>query len=212
AAIASQRERVKALRQKLATLSSAEARRLDQLADYLVKKSVWLVGGDGWAYDIGYGGLDHVLANRRNVNIHCLDTQVYSNTRGQQSKATPLGAAAKFAASGKPIGKKDLGLLANMYGHVYVARVAFGAKMVQTAQAFQEAESYDGPSLIIAYSHCIAHGYDMSNGVSQQKLAVDSGVWPLYRFDPRRIPKGEPPLHLDYGAPKAKVGDYMRNE
>src|SRR5215813_957181 len=212
AAIASQRERVKALRQKLATLSSAEARRLDQLADYLVKKSVWLVGGDGWAYDIGYGGLDHVLANRRNVNILVLDTEVYSNTGGQQSKGTPLGAAAKFAASGKPIGKKDLGLLANMYGHVYVARVAFGAKMVQTAQAFQEAESYDGPSLIIAYSHCIAHGYDMAQGVAQQKLAVESGVWPLYRFDPRRLVKGEPPLHLDYGPPKGRVADYLRNE
>ncbi len=141
-----------------------------------------------------------------------MDTEVYSNTGGQASKATPLGAAAKFAASGKPVGKKDLGLLANMYGHVYVARVAFGAKMAQTAQAFVEAESYDGPSLIIAYSHCIAHGYDMAQGASQQKLAVESGVWPLYRFDPRRIPQGEAPLHLDYGPPKAKVADYLRNE
>jgi pyruvate-ferredoxin/flavodoxin oxidoreductase len=146
------------------------------------------------------------------VNILVMDTEVYSNTGGQQSKATPLGAAAKFAAAGKTVGKKDLGLLANMYGHVYVARVAFGAKMVQTAQAFVEAESYDGPSLIIAYSHCIAHGYDMANGAAQQKLAVDSGVWPLYRFDPRRIAQGEPPLHLDYGPPKANVADYMRNE
>jgi pyruvate-ferredoxin/flavodoxin oxidoreductase len=212
AGIAAQRERVVALRAKLAALNTAEARRLETLADYLVKKSVWLVGGDGWAYDIGYGGLDHVLANRRNVNILVMDTEVYSNTGGQASKATPLGASAKFAAAGKAVGKKDLGLLANMYGHVYVARVAFGAKMVQTAQAFVEAESYDGPSLIIAYSHCIAHGYDMANGAAQQKLAVDSGVWPLYRFDPRRIPKGEPPLHLDYGPPKAKVADYMRNE
>jgi pyruvate-ferredoxin/flavodoxin oxidoreductase len=185
---------------------------LETFADYLVKKSVWLISSDGWAYDIGYGGLDHVLANRRNVNILVMDTEVYSNTGGQASKATPLGASAKFAASGKAVGKKDLGLLANMYGHVYVARVAFGAKMVQTAQAFVEAESYDGPSLIIAYSHCIAHGYDMAQGASQQKLAVDSGVWPLYRFDPRRIPKGEAPLHLDYGPPKAKVADYMRNE
>jgi len=210
--IAAQRDRVVALRRQLAGIKSPEARRLETLADYLVKKSVWLVGGDGWAYDIGYGGLDHVLANRRNVNILVMDTEVYSNTGGQASKSTPLGAAAKFASAGKPVGKKDLGLLANMYGHVYVARVAFGAKMVQTAQAFLEAESYDGPSLIIAYSHCIAHGYDMANGASQQKLAVDSGVWPLYRFDPRRIPKGEPPLHLDYGAPKAKVGDYMKNE
>ena len=186
--------RVEALRARLAGLPSAEARRLETLADYLVKKSVWLVGGDGWAYDIGYGGLDHVLANRRDVNILVIDTEVYSNTGGQQSKATPLGAAAKFAAAGKPVGKKDLGLLANMYGHVYVAKVAFGAKMAQTAQAFLEAESYPGPSLIIAYSHCIAHGYDMAHGASQQKLAVDSGVWPLYRFDPRRLVKGEPPL------------------
>jgi pyruvate-ferredoxin/flavodoxin oxidoreductase len=212
AGIAAQRERVAAMRRQLASQTSAEARRLETLADYLVKKSVWLVGGDGWAYDIGYGGLDHVLANRRDVNILVLDTEVYSNTGGQQSKATPLGAAAKFAAAGKPIGKKDLGLLANMYGHVYVARIAFGAKMVQTAQAFLEAESYAGPSLIIAYSHCIAHGYDMANGAAQQKLAVDSGVWPLYRFDPRRLVKGEPPLHLDYGPPKAKVADYLRNE
>jgi pyruvate-ferredoxin/flavodoxin oxidoreductase len=211
-AIASQRERVTTLKQQLRRLDTAEARRLETLADYLVKKSVWLVGGDGWAYDIGYGGLDHVLANRRDVNVLVLDTEVYSNTGGQQSKATPLGASAKFAVAGKPIGKKDLGLLANMYGHVYVARVAFGAKMAQTAQAFLEAESYPGPSLIIAYSHCIAHGYDMAQGAAQQKLAVDSGVWPLYRFDPRRIAKGEPPLHLDYGPPKVRVGDYLRNE
>jgi pyruvate-ferredoxin/flavodoxin oxidoreductase len=212
AGIVAQRERVKTLRNTLTGLESAEARWLDTLADYLVKKSVWLVGGDGWAYDIGYGGLDHVLANRRDVNVLVLDTEVYSNTGGQQSKSTPLGAAAKFAASGKQVGKKDLGLLANMYGHVYVARVAFGAKMAQTTQAFLEAESYPGPSLIIAYSHCIAHGYDMAQGASQQKLAVDSGVWPLYRFDPRRLVKGEPPLHLDYGPPKADVADYMRNE
>jgi pyruvate-ferredoxin/flavodoxin oxidoreductase len=212
AGIAAQRERVSALRGQLAGIAAVEARRLETLADYLVKKSVWLVGGDGWAYDIDYGGLDHVLANRRDVNILVMDTEVYSNTGGQQSKATPLGAAAKFASAGKAVGKKDLGLLANMYGHVYVAKVAFGAKMAQTAQAFLEAESYHGPSLIIAYSHCIAHGYDMAQGAAQQKLAVDSGVWPLYRFDPRRLVKGEPPLHLDYAAPKAKVADYMRNE
>ncbi len=212
AGIVSQRERVEALRKKLKDLKAPEARRLEDLADYLVKKSVWLVGGDGWAYDIGYGGLDHVLANRRDVNVLVLDTEVYSNTGGQQSKATPLGAAAKFAASGKPVGKKDLGLLANMYGHVYVARVAFGAKMAQTAQAFLEAEAYPGPSLIVAYSHCVAHGYDMAQGAAQQKLAVDSGVWPLYRFDPRRLAKGEPPLNLDYGPPKARVADYMKNE
>jgi pyruvate-ferredoxin/flavodoxin oxidoreductase len=212
AGIVTQRERVVALQGKLAGLASAESRRLQTLADYLVKKSVWLVGGDGWAYDIGYGGLDHVLAGRHDINVLVLDTEVYSNTGGQQSKATPLGASAKFAAGGKPVGKKDLGLLANMYGHVYVARVAFGAKMLQTTQAFLEAEAYPGPSLIIAYSHCIAHGYDMAQGAAQQKLAVDSGVWPLYRFDPRRLVKGEPPLHLDYGPPKAKVADYMRNE
>jgi pyruvate-ferredoxin/flavodoxin oxidoreductase len=207
-----QRERVKALRDRLAALDLPEARRLEALADYLVRKSVWLVGGDGWAYDIGYGGLDHILSTRRDVNILVLDTEVYSNTGGQQSKATPLGAVAKFAAAGKTVTKKDLGLLANIYGHVYVARVALGAKMPQTVQAFLEAEAYPGPSLIIAYSHCIAHGYDMAHGMAQQKLAVDSGVWPLYRFDPRRLARGEPPLHLDYGPPKARVADYMRNE
>ena len=210
--IAAQRERVKALREKLAAMDAPEARRLEVLADYLVTKSIWLLGGDGWAYDIGYGGLDHVLASDRNVNVLVLDTEVYSNTGGQQSKATPLGAVAKFASAGKSTAKKDLGLLANSYGHVYVARVAMGAKMPQTVQAFLEAEAYPGPSLIIAYSHCIAHGYDMAHGMSQQKLAVDSGVWPLYRFDPRRLAKGEPPLHLDYGPPKARVADYMRNE
>jgi pyruvate-ferredoxin/flavodoxin oxidoreductase len=212
AAIHKQRERVLALRQALAHFTTPEARRLDALADYLVKKSVWLVGGDGWAYDIGYGGLDHILASQRDVNVLVLDTEVYSNTGGQQSKATPLGAVAKFAAAGKTVPKKDLGLLANMYGHVYVARVALGAKMPQTVQAFLEAEAYPGPSLIIAYSHCIAHGYDMAQGAAQQKLAVNSGVWPLFRFDPRRITKGEPPLHLDYGPPKAQVAEYMRNE
>jgi pyruvate-ferredoxin/flavodoxin oxidoreductase len=212
AGIAAQRDRVGMLRRHLATMATADSRRMDALADYLVKKSVWLVGGDGWAYDIGFGGLDHVLASQRDVNVLVLDTEVYSNTGGQASKATPLGASAKFAASGKSIGKKDLGLLANMYGHVYVAKVAFGAKIAQTTQAFLEAESYPGPSLIIAYSHCIAHGYDMARGAAQQKLAVDSGVWPLYRFDPRRLVKGEPPLNLDYGPPKARVRDYMQNE
>jgi pyruvate-ferredoxin/flavodoxin oxidoreductase len=210
--IAAQRERVVALRKKLAGLKSAEARRLESLADYLVKKSVWLVGGDGWAYDIGYGGLDHVLASRRDVNVLVMDTEVYSNTGGQQSKSTPLGASAKFAVSGKPVGKKDLSLLATMYGHVYVARVAFGAKMAQTAQAFLEAEAHPGPSLILAYSHCIAHGYDMAQGALQQKRAVDSGVWPLYRFDPARLQRGEAPLQLDYGPPKGSVAEYMRNE
>jgi len=182
------------------------------VADYLVKKSVWIVGGDGWAYDIGYGGLDHVLASHHDVNVLVLDTEVYSNTGGQQSKATPLGAAAKFASAGKEVGKKDLGLLAMGYGHVYVAHIAFGAKDTHTVRALLEAESYAGPSLIIAYSHCIAHGYDMSRGLDQQRLAVDSGVWPLYRFDPRRVREGQPPLKLDSAAPKVPVREYMQGE
>jgi pyruvate-ferredoxin/flavodoxin oxidoreductase len=209
---AGQRRRVAALKARLSELRGPEMRRLETLADTLVKRSVWLVGGDGWAYDIGYGGLDHVLASGYDVNVLVLDTEVYSNTGGQQSKATPRGAAAKFAEAGKEGAKKDLGLLAMGYGHAYVAQIAFGARMQQTVQAFLEAEAHPGPSLIIAYSHCIAHGYDMVNGASQQKLAVESGVWPLYRFDPRRLGKGEPPLHLDSGAPRGLVTDYMRNE
>jgi pyruvate-ferredoxin/flavodoxin oxidoreductase len=212
AGIAEQRTRVLALRTQLARMKGQEARRLETLADYLVRKSVWLVGGDGWAYDIGFGGLDHVLAGSRDVNVLVLDTEVYSNTGGQQSKATPLGASAKFAEAGKEGPKKDLGLLAMSYGHVYVARIAFGAKMSQTVQALQEAEAFPGPSLVIAYSHCIAHGYDMAFGVEQQKLAASSGVWPLYRYDPRRVGRGEPPLHLDSGPPKTPIAAYMRNE
>jgi pyruvate-ferredoxin/flavodoxin oxidoreductase len=212
AGIAAQRQRVRALKDALAGIPGAEAQHLLHLADYLVKKNVWIVGGDGWAYDIGYGGLDHVLSMHRDVNVLVLDTEVYSNTGGQQSKATPLGAAAKFASAGKETAKKDIGLMAMAYGHVYVARVAFGAKDVQTLKAFQEAESYPGPSLIIAYSHCIAHGYDMAYGCEQQKLAVDSGVWPLYRFDPRRVAQGQPPLLLDSGEPKIPARQYMRNE
>ncbi len=212
AGIRAQRDRVEALKRAVSGLGLPGAARLMAAADYLVKKSVWVIGGDGWAYDIGYGGLDHVIAGHHDINILVLDTEVYSNTGGQQSKATPLGAAAKFAAAGKAVPKKDLGLLANMYGHVYVAKVAMGAKMPQTVQAIVEAEAYRGPSVVIAYSHCIAHGYDMAFGVEQQKLAVNSGVWPLYRFDPRRVEKGEPPLHLDYAEPKARVADYMRNE
>jgi pyruvate-ferredoxin/flavodoxin oxidoreductase len=210
--IAEQRARIVALRQKLAGLKTDEARRLEILADYLVRKSVWIVGGDGWAYDIGFGGLDHVMSTGKDVNILVLDTEVYSNTGGQQSKATPLGAAAKFAMAGKAIAKKDLGYMAMGYGNVYVASIAFGAKDVQTVRAFQEAESWSGPSLLIAYSHCIAHGYDMRYGAEQQRLAVDSGTWPLYRFDPRRIAAGEPPLKLDAGDPKVAVRDYMKNE
>jgi pyruvate-ferredoxin/flavodoxin oxidoreductase len=212
AGIASQRDRVAALKRKLGDVDSAEARRLVGLADALVKKSVWLVGGDGWAYDIGFGGLDHVLSSRRDVNVLVLDTEVYSNTGGQQSKATPMGASAKFAEAGKPTPKKDLGLLAMSYGHVYVAKVAFGARMNQTVQAFLEAEAHPGPSLIIAYSHCIAHGYDMALGVDQQKRAAESGAWPLYRFDPARASKGEPPLKLDSPPPRLDIVDYMRNE
>jgi pyruvate-ferredoxin/flavodoxin oxidoreductase len=212
AGIDAQRERVAALRQKLAGLDPPAARRLELVADYLVKKSVWLVGGDGWAYDIGYGGLDHVLSLGRKVNVLVLDTEVYSNTGGQASKSTPLGAAAKFAAAGKGVGKKDLGLMAMNYGHVYVASVAFGAKDSHTVQAFREAESYDGPALIIAYSPCVAHGYDLRYGADQQKLAVNAGVWHLYRFDPRRAERGEPPLVIDVPPGRASVADYMRNE
>jgi len=210
--IAAQRERVVELRKKLAGVDSEEARRLSRLADYLVKKSVWAFGGDGWAYDIGYGGLDHVLSMTRDINIFCLDTEVYSNTGGQASKSTPIGASAKFAAAGKSTSKKDLGLMAMSYGHVYVANVAMGAKDNHTVTAFLEAESYPGPSLIIAYSHCIAHGYDLSLGLNQQKLAVDSGLWPLYRYDPRRAARGEAPLVLDSSPGKASVKEYMQNE
>jgi pyruvate-ferredoxin/flavodoxin oxidoreductase len=212
AGIAAQRKRVAALKAALGGVKGVEAQRLANIADYLVRRNVWVVGGDGWAYDIGYGGLDHVMSTTRDVNFLVLDTEVYSNTGGQASKATPTGAAAKFASAGKEVGKKDLGLMAMAYGHVYVARVAFGAKDVQTVKAFQEAESYHGPSLIIAYSHCIAHGYDMAYGCEQQKLAVDSGVWPLYRFDPRRTAQGQPPLQLDSGDPKVSAKVYMRNE
>ncbi len=210
--VSGQRERVSRLSKSLEVIDSPAARRLETLAQYLVKKTLWLVGGDGWAYDIGFGGLDHVLASHRDVNVLVLDTEVYSNTGGQQSKATPLLASAKFAAFGKDTAKKDLGLHAMSYGHVYVARVAFGAKDAQTVRAFVEAEAHPGPSLIIAYSHCIAHGYDLAFGPRQQKLAVDSGVWPLFRFDPRRIERGEPPLVLDSTPGKARVRDYLREE
>ena len=212
AGVIEQRKRVEELKGQLVTLKTPEAKRLHTLADYLVKKIVWIVGGDGWAYDIGYGGLDHVLAQGKNVNLLVLDTEVYSNTGGQASKATPMGAAAKFAMAGKSLPKKDLGMIAMAYGNVYVARVAMGAKDAQTVKAFLEAESYDGPSIIIAYCHCIAHGYDLVNGCEQQKLAVDSGHWPLYRFDPRRIEQGESPLQMDSPAPKIDLGAYVRNE
>ena len=207
-----QRQRVAALKEKLQGLKTPEAKALLAIADMLVKKSVWIMGGDGWAYDIGFGGLDHVLASQRNVNILVLDTEVYSNTGGQMSKATPRGAIAKFAAGGKPVVKKDLGRIAMTYGHVYVACVAMGARDEHTLRAFLEAESYDGPSLIIAYSHCIAHGINMTTGMQDQKTAVNSGQWLLYRFDPRRVAQGENPLMLDSRAPKQPVADFLMME
>jgi pyruvate-ferredoxin/flavodoxin oxidoreductase len=210
--IEAQRERVLAVRKALAGQSSVAARTLAQIADFLVAKSVWIVGGDGWAYDIGFGGLDHVIASGRNVNILVLDTEVYSNTGGQQSKSTPLGAVAKFSMAGKAVPKKDLGLIAASYGTVYVARVAIGAKDGHTVSVFREAESYDGPSLIIAYSHCVAHGYSMSQGLEQQKRAVNCGYWPLFRYDPRRADKGENPMKLDSAAPKATLAEFTKNE
>jgi len=211
--ITAQRTLVAELRRKLESLNGQpEAKRLSQLADYLVYKSVWIIGGDGWAYDIGYGGLDHVLASGADVKVLVLDTEVYSNTGGQQSKATPIGAAAKFAAAGKSSPKKDLGLLAMAYGNVYVAQVAFGAKDVHTVRAMQEAASYPGPALIIAYSPCIAHGYDLALGPEQQRLAVASGYWPLYRYDPRRRAAGQSPLQLDSGSPNNQLQQFMVNE
>lgn len=194
------------------TVLRTQVQNLESLADYLVKKSVWLIGGDGWAYDIGYGGLDHVLASGRNVNILVLDTEVYSNTGGQMSKATPRGAVAKFAAAGKPAPKKDLGLMAMTYGNVYVASVAMGARDEHTLKAFLEAESYDGPSLLICYAHCIAHGIDMTTGMQQQKALVESGRWLLYRYDPRRTERGENPLLLDSRSPKLPVQAAMYRE
>jgi pyruvate-ferredoxin/flavodoxin oxidoreductase len=212
AGIAAQRTRVDGLRAHLAGLDLVPARELERVADYLVRKSVWIVGGDGWAYDIGYGGLDHVLSLGRDVNILVLDTEVYSNTGGQQSKATPLGAAAKFASAGKRTPKKDLGLMAMASGHAYVARVALGSRDAQALRAFQEAESYPGPSLIIALSPCIAHGYDLRFGADHQKRAVESGYWPVYRYDPRRLDRGETPLVLESGPVKLPLSDFVGQE
>ena len=212
AGIFAQRERVAALKEKLRDMEGLEAHALRATADQLVKKSVWLVGGDGWAYDIGYGGLDHVLASGRNVNILVLDTEVYSNTGGQASKSTPLGAVAKFSARGKPVRKKDLAMMAMAYGNAYVAQVAFGAKDQATLRAFIEAESYDGPSLIICYSPCIAHGVDLSNNLRQQNLAVNSGHWGLFRYDPRKANAGENPLHLDSKKPSIPLRDFVSTE
>ncbi len=210
--IEKQRERVKLLKEKLKGVKSHEALRLKDVADYLVRKSVWIVGGDGWAYDIGYGGLDHVIAAGKDVNILVLDTEVYSNTGGQASKATPMGAAAKFAVAGKPMPKKDLAMLAMSYGHPYVARVAMGAKDAQTVNALKEADSYGGTSVVIAYAHCIAHGYDMADGIKQQERAVDSAYWPLFRYDPRRVAAGESPLKLDSPAPRIDLSQFVQHE
>jgi pyruvate-ferredoxin/flavodoxin oxidoreductase len=212
AGIAEQRARIEDLKARLLGIDRQEARALESLADYLVRKSVWAIGGDGWAYDIGYGGVDHVLASGRDINILVLDTEVYSNTGGQTSKATPLGAVAKFSAGGKAVLKKDLALMAMAYGNVYVAQVAYGAKDVQVLRAFLEAESYPGPSLVIAYSPCIAHGIDLANNLRQQELAVSAGHWGLFRFDPRKVAEGQNPLHLDSKEPSLPYRDFAMTE
>jgi len=210
--IEKQRETVALLKKALSKCDEPEAKRLNELADYLVKRSVWVLGGDGWAYDIGYGGLDHVLASGSNVKALVLDTEVYSNTGGQMSKATPIGAVARFAAGGKVLPKKDLGMMAMAYGNIYVAKIALGSNHNQTIKAMLEAEAYDGPALIIAYSHCIAHGIDMSKGLDAQDKAVKSGHWPLFRFDPRLIAQGKNPLQMDSAEPTLKLEEYLYNE
>jgi pyruvate-ferredoxin/flavodoxin oxidoreductase len=207
-----QRERIKKLEKKLKKIDKVEAKDLLSLIDVLTKKSVWILGGDGWAYDIGYGGLDHVIAQRRNVNILVLDSETYSNTGGQMSKATPLGAIAKFAAGGKRTFKKDLAMMAISYGDVYVARVAMGANDAQVIKAFREAEAFNGPSLIIAYSPCISHGFNLIHGLEQQKLAVKSGYWPLIRFDPDLAKEDKNPFQLDSKAPSIPLEEYIYNE
>ena len=212
AAINQQRERVRALREKLAGNESSDAKNLLAVADALVRKSVWILGGDGWAYDIGFGGLDHVLGSGKNVNVLVLDTGVYSNTGGQASKSTPRGAVAKFAASGKPNSRKDLAMEAVSYGSVYVAQVALGSNDTHVIKAFQEAEAHDGPSIIIAYSSCIAHGYDLVHGLEQQKLAVQSGYWPLMRYNPALREEGKNPFQLDSKAPSIRLKEYAYRE
>ena len=207
-----QRERVGELKRRLHALNDPRAKDLLSVVEQLVRRSIWIVGGDGWAYDIGYGGLDHVLASARDVNVLVLDTEVYSNTGGQASKATPLGAIAKFASAGKRVARKDLALQAIAYGNVYVAQVAMGANPQQTLQAFREAEAYPGPSLILAYCHCIAHGIDMQRGMKQQDLAVACGYWPLFRYNPALREVGENPFVLDSPRPTLKFRDYAYNE
>jgi pyruvate-ferredoxin/flavodoxin oxidoreductase len=211
-AIEEQRARIDQLKAQCAKCDCPECKQLLTVADYLVRKSVWAVGGDGWAYDIGYGGLDHVLASGKDINILVLDTEVYSNTGGQMSKSTPRAAVAKFAAGGKPAPKKDMGLLAMTYGNIYVAKVAIGANPAQAVKAFAEAEAYPGPSLILAYAHCIAHGFNLTNGYEEQKKAVASGHWPLYRFDPRLKDEGKNPLQLDSKPPTMTFEEYAYGE
>jgi pyruvate-ferredoxin/flavodoxin oxidoreductase len=210
--IRAQRERVAELARRVRALDTNDARQLLSVIDHFVRRSVWIVGGDGWAYDIGYGGLDHVLATARDVNVLVLDTEVYSNTGGQVSKATPLGAVAKFAAAGKRVARKDLALQAIAYGNVYVAQVAMGANPQQTLLAFREAEAWPGPSLVLAYCHCIAHGIDMQSGLKQQDLAVACGYWPLFRYNPAMRKVGENPLRLDSPRPSRRFRDYAYNE
>jgi pyruvate-ferredoxin/flavodoxin oxidoreductase len=207
-----QRAQVEVLRKALEGASSPEAKRLLELSEYLVRRVLWIVGGDGWAYDIGFGGLDHVLASGRNVNILVLDTEVYSNTGGQSSKSTPTGAVAKFANSGKATAKKDLARMAMSYGHVYVATVAYGANDAQTVRALTEAAKYDGPSLVIAYSPCIAHGLDMARQPEQQDRAVKSGHWPLFRFNPALAAEGKNPFALDSKSPSIPFKEYAYAE
>jgi pyruvate-ferredoxin/flavodoxin oxidoreductase len=212
ALVRSQRELVDRLKQRLAAMEGPLPRRLEGVADSLIETSIWIVGGDGWAYDIGFGGLDHVLASGRNINILVLDTEVYSNTGGQASKATPRAAIAKFATGGKATGKKDLGQIAMAYGNVYVGQIAMGANPTQTVTTLAEAEAHRGVSLVIAYSPCVAHGYDLKNQLSHQKAATDSGYWPLYRYDPGREARGEPGLRLDSRAPTIPFKDYASTE
>jgi pyruvate-ferredoxin/flavodoxin oxidoreductase len=210
--IEQQRQLVEDLKAACTKSECDECKRLITVADYLVAKSVWVVGGDGWAYDIGFGGLDHVLASGRNINVLVLDTEVYSNTGGQMSKSTPRAAVAKFAAGGKTMPKKDMGLIAMSYGNIYIAKIAFGANPNQAVKAFVEAESYDGPSLILSYTHCIAHGINMETGYLEQKKAVNCGHWPLYRFDPRLSDEGKNPLQLDSKEPTEDFEDYAYGE
>jgi pyruvate-ferredoxin/flavodoxin oxidoreductase len=210
--IEKQRELVVKLKEQCTKSDCDECKRLLTVADYLVKKSVWIVGGDGWAYDIGYGGLDHVLASGTNVNVLVMDTEVYSNTGGQMSKATPRGAIAKFAAAGKTMPKKNLGLILMNYGGIYIAQIALAANPNQAVKAYAEAESYDGPSLVIAYTHCIAHGFNLMYGVDEQRKAIECGHWPLYRFDPRLKAEGKNPLQLDSKEPTLDFEEYAYGE